>query len=102
MDAITTITAPVGETFTHSAWAEGDTPGVYDVEVGPRLTFRRTLVGDVEVGDLLMDAFGQPTIAVHGVTHRRDGVRIVDAWGGTVYGRTEVVNVFVGTEPVSA
>ena len=101
MEATTTITAPVGETFTHSAYVES-TPGVYDVEVGPRLTFRRTLVGEIKAGDLLMDAFGQPSIAVLNVSHRRDGVRILDAWGGTVYGPTEVLNVFVSRQEVPA
>ena len=46
--------------------------------------------------------FGQPSIAVLNVSHRRDGVRILDAWGGTVYGPTEVLNVFVSRQEVPA
>lgn len=101
MEATSTITAPVGQTFTHSAWVQGDT-AAYDVEVGPRLTFRRTLVLFVKAGDRLMDAFGQPTVTVARdprVTART--VRLDFTRGDhQTFLPGEVLNVFVSSEPV--
>jgi hypothetical protein len=101
LEATSTITAPMGATFTHSAWVQGDTHGVYDVEVGPRLTFRRTMARFVKKGDRLMDAFGQPSILVTGksptarvVTLHLDGTRRETFLLG------ETLNVFVSSEEV--
>jgi hypothetical protein len=102
LEATTTIDTPLGEAFTHSAWVEGDTHGVYDVEVGPRLTFRRVKAEDVKVGDVLMDTFGQPTHAVHGVRHTTRTVRLTMSWDSRTFTRGEVLNVFVSSEEVPA
>ena len=101
MEATTTITAKAGETFTHSAYVLGES-GHYDVEIGPRLTFRRTLVLFVKAGDRLMDAFGQPTVTVAKdprVTART--VRLDFTRGDhQTFLPGEVLNVFVSSEDV--
>lgn len=102
-EATTTITAPLGSTFSHSAWVEGDTPGSYDVEVGPRLTFRRVLAGQVKKGDHLMDAFGRPSIEVTGVRKSTRSVSLTfgdDRQARQSFGLVEVLNVFVSSEDV--
>lgn len=101
-EATTTITAPLGATFTHSAWVEGTTPGVYDVEVGPRLTFRRTMARFVKKGDRLMDTFGRPSILVVG---KNPTARVVVLYleGGSrqSFPLSETLNVFVASEEVA-
>lgn len=98
MEATTTIIATLGETFTHTAWVEGDTPGVYDVEVGPRLTFRRIKAEEIVPGTRLMDAFGQPSITVSTVKVTTRTVRVTyTGWGEVhdTFTRSEVLNAFV-------
>lgn len=54
-EATSTITTPVGETFTIS-WTDPRT----GLPSGPSYTYRRTVATDVEVGDCLADTFGSP------------------------------------------
>lgn len=104
MEATTTITAPEGATFTHSAYVYDDATGRYSHEVGPRLTFRRTPAREVKAGDLLMDAFGQPSIAVKSVKITKRTVQVTMGSDLMASHQTfllsEVLNVFVSREDV--
>jgi hypothetical protein len=96
-EATSTIGTPVGETFTLSAWVTGTTHGVYDVEVGPRTTYRRTPVVDLTPEDVLMDVFGSPTNLVTQVRVNAKSVtvRVQGAAEPQSFALTDVVNVYV-------
>lgn len=104
MEATSTITAAEGETFTHSAYVYNSDTGHYDLEVGPRQTFRRVRADEVQPGDLLMDAFGSPSIVVQRVTlsARQASILLGSSLGGPVtaidrFQREDVLNVHVRT-----
>lgn len=107
MEATTTITAAEGETFTHSAYVYNSDTGHYDIEVGPRQTFRRTAAENLQPGDLLMDAYGSPSLVVQRVTlsARQASVLLGSSLGGAAtaidrFERAEVLSVHVSTVEV--
>lgn len=102
MEATTTITATAGQEFTHSAYVHNPATDRYDLEVGPRQTFRRVRAAEVQAGDLLMDTFGAPSIAVQRVTLSARQVSLLLGNGNQVtaidrFEHDDLVNVHVRT-----